>query len=262
MWVCFPKMVECGKSTWSLSEIHRKIGMSLFTIMGKAAQREQRKWEETDMAKKKKAKVYPPRKPGSPPRRLENSAYRDVEWLLEEDVKLLVKHASEVGRHGHRDSAMILLAFHHGLRSSEVCRLKWDRVFLDREDMLVVRVKGSKTREHPLFPDDIAILKKLNPDSGGWLFKAKSKKGPGHVSESGFQKIVERAGELAGIKYPVHPHMLRHSCGYWLRRQRYDLLDIRDWLGHVSVKNTERYAEAGPDRFREIGLGRTKNRVQ
>ena len=43
------------------------------------------------MAKKKKAKVYPPRKPGSPPRRLENSAYRDVEWLLEEQVKDLQK---------------------------------------------------------------------------------------------------------------------------------------------------------------------------
>ena len=144
---------------------------------------------------------------------------------------------------------MILLAFHHGLRSSEVCRLKWDRIFLDREEMLVVRVKGSKTKEHPLYPDDVAALKKLkklNPESSIWVFRSESRKGTGHVSESGFQKIVERAGELAGIKYPIHPHMLRHSCGFWLRKHRYDLLDIRDWLGHVSVKNTERYAEAAP----------------
>jgi integrase len=213
------------------------------------------------MAKKKKVKVYPPRPPGSPPRRLENKDYRDVEWLPEEQIDAMRKAAAKVGRHGERDSAMILLAFHHGLRSSEVCRLKWDRIFLDREEMLVVRVKGSKTKEHPLFPDDIAILKKLkkvNPESCIWVFRSESRKGPGHVSESGFQKIVERAGELAGIRYPVHPHMLRHSCGYWLRKQRYDLLDIRDWLGHVSVKNTERYAEAGADRFREIGLGRKK----
>ncbi len=210
---------------------------------------------------KKKARAYPPREPGSPPRRLENSAYRDVEWLLEEQIKDMQKAAAKAGRHGERDSAMILLAFHHGLRSSEVCRLKWDRIFLDREEMLVVRVKGSKTKEHPLYPDDVKALKelkKLNVGSSIWVFRSESKKGDGHVSESGFQKIVERAGEMAGVKYPVHPHMLRHSCGFWLRKQRYDLLDIRDWLGHCSVKNTERYADAGADRFREIGLGQKK----
>jgi type 1 fimbriae regulatory protein FimB/type 1 fimbriae regulatory protein FimE len=209
---------------------------------------------------KKKVKVYPPRPPGSPPRRLFNADYRDVEWLPEEEVKAMWLAAAKVGRNGDRDSAMIKLAFHHGLRSSETVGLRWERVFLDRHDILVVRCKGSTTRDHPLFLDDITALRKLGPEKTGWVFKSESRKGTGHVSESGFQKIVERAGELAGIKYPVHPHMLRHSCGFWLRKQRYDLLDIRDWLGHVSVKNTERYAEAGSDRFREIGLGGKKEK--
>lgn len=204
------------------------------------------------------AKKAPPPRRLPPPRRKKNKDYRDVEHLEEPQVKALIKAAGEVGRHRDRDRAMILLAFHHGLRSSEVVRFRWERVYLDQEDIYVVRCKDSKPFTHPLYPDDIAALKKLGPEASGWVFKSESKKGTGHVSESGFQKIVERAGERAGIKYPVHPHMLRHSCGFWLRKQRKDLLDIRDWLGHVSVKNTERYAAASADRFREIGLGRKK----
>lgn len=204
------------------------------------------------------AKKPPPaRKPG-PPRRLTNEEYRDEEHLDEDQVKAVIKAAGEVGRHRDRDRAMVLLAFHHGLRCTELVRMKWERVDLHKEDIWIVRVKGSKSGRHPLLPDDITALEKLEPADSGWVFKSESKKGTGHVSESGFQKIVERAGERAKLKYPIHPHMLRHSCGFWLRAQRHDLLDIRDWLGHVSVKNTERYAKAGPDRFREIGLGRKK----
>jgi len=197
-----------------------------------------------------------PRKPG-PPRRKKNEDYRDEEHLEEDQVKAVIKAAGEIGRHRDRDRAMVLLAFHHGLRCTELVRMKWERISLQNEDMWVVRVKGSKSDRHPFLPGDIAALKKLGPAETGWVFKSESKEG-GHVSESGFQKIIARAGERAGLKYPIHPHMLRHSCGFWLRKQRHDLLDIRDWLGHVSVKNTERYAKAGVDRFREIGLGRKK----
>lgn len=207
------------------------------------------------MAKKKPA----PRKPG-PPRRLKNEAYRDEEHLTEDEVKAVAKAAANVGRHPERDEAMIMIAFHHGLRCTELVKMKWERINLDREDIWILRVKDSVSGRHPLIPGDAALLKKLHPAESGWVFKSESKKGTGHVSESGFAKIVERAGERAKLKYPIHPHMLRHSCGFWLRAQRHDLLDIRDWLGHKAVKNTERYAKAGPDRFREIGLGGKKPR--
>ena len=160
-------------------------------------------------------KAPPSRKPG-PPRRKKNKDYRDFEHLDEDEVVQICKAAAKAGRHGPRDMAMILLAFHHGLRCSEVVRFRWERVYLEREDIQIVRCKGSKSGTHPLYPDDIAALRKLGPASSGWVFKSESKQGSGHVSESGFQKIVARAGELAGLKYPIHPHMLRHSCGFWL----------------------------------------------
>jgi len=192
----------------------------------------------------------------SPPRRQTNASYRDEEYLQHDIVKTLWLAAGKIGRHGPRDSAMIRMAFHHGLRASETCRLTWDRIFLDKPepDLWISRRKGSNSGRHPLFPDDLVALKKLRPEPKGWVFKSESKNNPGPVSESGFQKIVRRAGQLASITYPVHPHMLRHSCGFWLRERGFDIQDIRDWLGHVSVASTERYAKAGPDRFRQIGI--------
>lgn len=178
--------------------------------------------------------------------------------LEEEEIKQLVAAAARLGRNGPRDSAMILLAFHHGLRASEVCRLKWDQVFLERQDIAVWRCKNSKSNTHPLFPDDVAALKRLGPDRTGFVFKSEAKRDPGPVSESGFFRIVNRAGKEAGLGSHVHPHALRHSCGFWLRKQRYELLTIADWLGHVNVQNTQLYAAAGADHFREVGLGRIK----
>ena len=190
------------------------------------------------------------------PRRLPNEAYRDEEFLVEDDVLAVAKAAGSFGRHGDRDRAMIILAFHHGLRCTETVKLKWERINMEREDLWVFRVKGSLSGRHPFIPGDAAALLKLHPAESGWVFKSEPERDSGHVSESGFQKIVERAGERAKLKYPIHPHMLRHSCGFWLRKQGHEIMDIRDWLGHKSVKNTERYAKAGPDRFREIGIGR------
>ena len=188
------------------------------------------------------------------PRRQSNASYRDEEHLEHDVVKAIWLAAAKVGRHGNRDSAMIRLAFHHGLRSSEVCRFKWERVFLEPQQIWIARCKGSNSGRHDLFPDDVVALKKLHPEPSGWVFKSESKIEPGCISESGFQKIVARAGKKAGVIYPVHPHMLRHSCGFWLRSRGFDIQDIRDWLGHVSVKSTEIYAKAGPDRFRQIGI--------
>jgi len=190
----------------------------------------------------------------TPPLRKENSAYRDEEYLSHDQVKALWLAAGKIGRHPERDSAMIRLAFHHGLRCSEVCGFKWERVYFDVVEIWIARCKGSNPGRHELFPDDVVALKKLKPQTSGWVFKSESRTEPGPVSESGFQKIVARAGKKAGIIYPVHPHQLRHSCGFWLRGRGFDLQDIRDWLGHVSIKSTEIYAKAGPDRFREIGI--------
>lgn len=139
--------------------------------------------------------------------------------LEEGEVDLLRKAAGRLGRNGARDEAMVLLSFHHGLRASEVCCLRWERVFLKRGEIYISRCKGSCSGMHILFADDIAVLKRLGPKSSGFVFESESKLAPGPISECGFFRLVRRAGLAAGLGSHCHPHQLRHACGFWMHRQ-------------------------------------------
>jgi type 1 fimbriae regulatory protein FimB/type 1 fimbriae regulatory protein FimE len=161
--------------------------------------------------------------------------------LDEDEVEQLRKAAAKLGRNGHRDATMILMAFHHGLRVSELVHLRWERVYLDKQEVYVTRCKGSKSGMHFLYPEDVVALKKLGPDRTGCVFRSESKQNPGPVSESGFFRIVQRAGQAAGLGPKVHPHMLRHSCGFWMHKEGFDVLEIQVWLGHRNIQNTTRY---------------------
>src|SRR5499425_614243 len=63
------------------------------------------------------------------PGRLPNTDYRTREYLTEREVERLMKAGAD-NRYGHRDATMILLAFRHGLRASELCSLRWEQVDL------------------------------------------------------------------------------------------------------------------------------------
>ena len=65
-----------------------------------------------------------------PPRRVPNAQVRDREYLTESEIERLMKAARKVGRHGHRDATLILVAFTHGFRVSELVVLKWDQIDL------------------------------------------------------------------------------------------------------------------------------------
>ena len=57
-----------------------------------------------------------------PPVRRPNAEVRGREYLTEDEVDALRKAASKLGRHGHRDATMILIAYTHGMRASELGR--------------------------------------------------------------------------------------------------------------------------------------------
>jgi site-specific recombinase XerD len=63
-----------------------------------------------------------------PPKRLRNKTLRSREHLTEEEVNQLMGVARKTGRHGHRDATLILMAYRHGLRVSELIALRWDQV--------------------------------------------------------------------------------------------------------------------------------------
>jgi site-specific recombinase XerD len=68
----------------------------------------------------------------------------------------------------------------------------------------------------------------------------------------GFQAMVERAAKVADFDMKIHPHMLRHSCGYKLANDGVDTRTIQSYLGHKSTQHTVRYTELAPTRFRSL----------
>ncbi len=66
------------------------------------------------------------------------------------------------------------------------------------------------------------------------------------------RKIVARAGQHAGIEFPIHPHMLRHATGYKLANDGQDTRAIQHYLGHRNIQHTTRYTELAADRFKSF----------
>lgn len=74
----------------------------------------------------------------------------------------------------------------------------------------------------------------------------------GPLSHHAVRKMILRAGEAAGFPWPLHPHMLRHSCGYYLANEGTDARTLQHYLGHSNIQNTVRYTTLNAKRF--IGL--------
>jgi site-specific recombinase XerD len=68
----------------------------------------------------------------------------------------------------------------------------------------------------------------------------------------GIGRMIERAGEAAGMPFPVHVHMLRHSTGYALAGRGMDTRRLRHYLGHASITNTVRHTAMSPEPFKDI----------
>ncbi len=95
-----------------------------------------------------------------PPRRRLNSELRSREYLTPDEVEALLRAAGSVGRHRHRDRTMILLAYRHGLRVSELISLRWEQVDLKQGHLHVTRLKNGTPSTHPLRGPEIRAPEK------------------------------------------------------------------------------------------------------
>ena len=89
-------------------------------------------------------------------------------YLTEREVERLMDCARKYGRYGHRDATMILVAYRHGLRASEVCDLQWQQIELSEGRLHVHRVKNGIPSVHPIRGDELRMLTALRkqfPDS-------------------------------------------------------------------------------------------------
>jgi integrase len=184
------------------------------------------------------------------PKRRRNGDLRTREYLTEREVEKLIEAAKE-NRWGHRDSTMVLIAFRHGLRAAELIDLRWEQIDLKGALLHVRRVKQGTPATHPLTGRELRALRRLEREAPGSPFVFVSERGAPFAAR-GFQAMVERAGKAASFDMKIHPHMLRHSCGYKLANDGVDTRTIQSYLGHKSIQHTVRYTELSPTRFRSL----------
>src|SRR4029450_9457008 len=94
------------------------------------------------------------------PKRPLNGTLRTREYLTEAEVERLMKAATR-NRWGHRDSTMVLVAYRHGLRASELVDLRWDQVDFRMATMHVRRVKQGTPSTQPILGDELRALRRL-----------------------------------------------------------------------------------------------------
>jgi type 1 fimbriae regulatory protein FimB len=178
-----------------------------------------------------------------------DSHERARDYLTEAELRLLLQ-GTRGSRYRWRNTAMLMLTFYHGLRVSELCNLRVKDVDLIHGRLWIARLKGSLSTEQPLRADELRVLKRYLPQRGDvalpWLF----------LTERGDQftrftinYLVRSTSQRAGLAFHVHPHMLRHGCGYALANRGYDLRLIQDYLGHRDPKHTTRYTRTAATRF-------------
>jgi integrase len=183
------------------------------------------------------------------PVRRPNAQLRTREYLTAAEVESLME-ACKARRQAHRDATMILMAYRHGLRAVELVDLRWEQVDSFAATLAVRRAKKGTPATHPIRGDELRALRRLQRESPGGPFLFVSERGAPFTT-AGFAKLVERAGNAAGLAFKAHPHMLRHACGYALANAGHDTRALQAYLGHRNIQHTVRYTELAPNRFKD-----------
>lgn len=173
------------------------------------------------------------------------------DFLTEAEMQRFLD-AARYGRHGVRDYLLLLLTYRHGLRVSEAIDLRLKDFDLGTARLFVRRKKGSLSTHQPLEGDEIRALRawlrerELRQDArSSYLFL--SERGP--MTRQAVNYLAKEIGRRATLRFHVHPHMLRHSTGYYLANRGYDTRLIQDYLGHKNIAHTVKYTRTAAVRF-------------
>ena len=113
------------------------------------------------------------------------------------------------------------------------------------------RLKRGVPSTHPLTAGEIRALRRLkNAVSDAAYVFLSERKGP--LTDSSVHKMIAHAGEVAELGFPVHPHPLRHGCGYKLANDKQDTRAIQLFLGHKNIQHTVKYTELAAGRFQDF----------
>jgi integrase len=185
----------------------------------------------------------------SPPRsKPKNSDLGQRQYLVPDEVKALIESAKQVGRHADRDSTLILICYRHALRVGELIALTWNQFSLDEGRFRVERMKKGNPSVHRLNIDEVNALTNLrqqNPNSEIVFVSERN----GALTRRAVHTIIARAARIAGISFPVHTYMLRHSKGYQLGAKGVDTKAIQAYFGHRNIQHTVGYTADQVDKF-------------
>lgn len=140
---------------------------------------------------------------------------------------------------------MILMAFRHALRASELVSLKWDQVNLKEGFLAVHRLKNGVPATHPLWGPELRALRKLQRDYPNSPYLFTTDRGA-PITRRTYQHIVTVAAEGAGIGFPVSSHAL----GYKLVNDGHDIRSIGAYMGHRNLNNTAIYTQLNARAFK------------
>ena len=178
-------------------------------------------------------------------------------FLNRDEIEKIIA-ATEVGKNSARDECMLLMCFIHGLRVTELINLRVSDIELAIRRLSVSRLKNGLNVQHPLQAREIIAIEQwlkiradyLDADTP-WLFLSKH---GGQLSRQQFYRLVRKYGEVAGLDVQVHPHMLRHACGFALANKGLDSRVIQDYLGHKNSQNTAIYAAKNIERLVDVDI--------
>ena len=135
---------------------------------------------------------------------------------------------------------------------SELVDLRWDQIDFNTATLAVRRAKQGTPARIRSSGDELRALRKLQREQEPKSpFVFTSERGSPFTT-AGFARLVERAGEAAGLGFKAHPHMLRHACGFALANKGHDTRALQAYLGHKNIQHTVRYTELSPDRFKDF----------
>jgi len=172
-------------------------------------------------------------------------------FLTESEMKKFLD-AARKGRHSVRDFCLMLVAYRHGLRVSELIDIRLKDLDMETGRLFVRRVKGSLSTHQPIEGDELRAIRAWLREredypnaNSNYLFL--SERGP--LTRQAVNYLVAQTGKRAKLKFDVNPHMLRHSTGYFLANKGYDTRLIQDYLGHQNIRHTVRYTRTAATRF-------------
>jgi type 1 fimbriae regulatory protein FimB len=183
---------------------------------------------------------------------------RTREYLTKDELDKLLAASKLATRNPERDYCILLLMFRHGLRVSELCGMKLSDISIETKEFHVKRLKGCDSGAHELYNGEVPAIRlwlaqraKMGPPAECETLFISERRKP--LSRITVWVMIDQVAAAAGLEHlDIHPHMLRHSCGYNLINKGTDVRTIQGYLGHRSISSTVRYTNLDRKRFAKL----------